>query len=248
MGLKRVICSGCLGMLCLLPMAYISFHFLDLTSQVTGGLVSNITAIGDILPQGYQWIMYIVGSILGVAMICLFPIHWALMYNPGDVMLLLSLILPWILTCAITSGLFAHSPKGGFNTSMAIGIGYMVTMMLPYIASMVVMGGFLKPILDGAASGLTDLPWVLAVALSTMEGAAVGGVFGALIGSLKYEGEGGGGGKKKEKKSKKKIKEPSWDSRDSGSTSSTSKAKQCNNCGAKLTSGDDFCTNCGAKN
>jgi len=228
-------------------MAYLSFHFLDLTSQVTGGLVQNLSSLGSLLGDS-QWIMYVVGAIVGVGMICLFPIHWALMYNPGDVMLLLALILPWILTCAITSGLFAHSPKGGFNTSMAIGIGYMVAMMLPYAVVAIAAGGFLS-LLNGVALGLTDLPWVLAVILACLEGAAVGGVFGALVGSLKYEGE-GGGGKKKEKKSREKMKEPSFGggSSSSSGTSLTSKSKSCNNCGAKLTSGDDFCTNCGAKN
>ncbi|MBA7643832.1 hypothetical protein ES703_51566 [subsurface metagenome] len=42
MGWGRVIGSGCLGMLCLIPMAWISFSLLDLTSSVTGGLINNL--------------------------------------------------------------------------------------------------------------------------------------------------------------------------------------------------------------
>ena len=112
-------------MLCLLPMAYISFRFLDLTGQITGGLITNISGLAKILPGG-EALMFVLGAIMGVAMICLFPVHWALFYYPGDVMLLIAIILPWILCCTITSGLMAHSPKGGFNTSIAIGIAISV--------------------------------------------------------------------------------------------------------------------------
>ena len=42
MGWGRVIKSGIVGMLLLIPMAYISFRFLNLTEGVTGGLIANI--------------------------------------------------------------------------------------------------------------------------------------------------------------------------------------------------------------
>ncbi len=266
MGFKRVCCSGCCGMLCLLPMAYISFRFLDLTSQITGGLIQNISSLADVLPMG-DALIFVVGAIVGVLIVCLFPIHWALINNPGDVMLLLSIIVPWILCCAITAGLFAHSPRGGFDTSLAIGIGWFFVMLLPYIAVSIMLGS--GGLLDGLATGFTGMPWILAVLTATMEGAAVGGVFGAFVGSLKYDADEVHGKKKKKGKSKKKdkddedIAEPTFggsskskkDSKkksskkkDSAKKDSGSAAKNCKNCGAKISAGDEFCTNCGSKN
>jgi len=233
-------------------MAYISFRFLDLTGQITGGLIKNIGELGRILPGG-EGMMFVLGAIMGVGMICLFPVHWALFYYPGDVMLLIAIILPWILCCTITSGLMAHSPKGGFNTSIAIGLGYFFAMLLPYIVMGAVLGSALgapglgTALMDAVASGLTDLPYVLAVLLATMEGAAVGGVFGAFVGSLKYEPEGAVGKTKKER-SKSAGPEPTFDRSSSSAVSPASEAKRCSNCGAKLETSDEFCTNCGSKN
>ncbi|MHA1149635.1 MAG: zinc ribbon domain-containing protein [Promethearchaeota archaeon] len=248
MGIGRVIKSGCLGMLCLLPMAWISFQFLDLTSQITGGLIKNAgaltTAIGSLIGGGAGAILgFIIGAFMGLFLICIFPIHWALINNPNDIMLLIAIVLPWILCCTITAGLFAHSPRGGLNTSLAIGIGYMIFFVLIYIVLRLLLGP-LGVIIDGLFTGLTDMPYILAVISATMEGAVVGGIFGAFIGSLKYVPE-GTIESSKSKKSKSSKPEPTLDS--FGSPSSSVKDEFCINCGAKFTGDDEFCTNCGAK-
>ena len=55
MGFGRVVWSGCVGMLCLIPMAWISFSFLDLTGSVTGGLITNLntalSSLGSLMQQ-----------------------------------------------------------------------------------------------------------------------------------------------------------------------------------------------------
>ena len=252
MGIGRVIGSGCLGMLCLLPMAWISFQFLDLTGEITGGLIVNASAltnaIGSLIGGGAGALVGIlIGAFLGLFLICIFPIHWALINNPNDIMLLLAIVLPWILCCAITSGLFAHTPRGGLHTSLAIGIGYMIVFLGVYFVLRLVLGPF-AGLIDSLFSGLTDMPYVLAVISATMEGAVVGGVFGAFVGSLKYEPQGGSDSSKKSKKSKKSSStkpEPTLDS--FGSYGSSAKDDFCTNCGAKFTGADEFCTNCGAK-
>jgi len=246
MGFKRVLGSGILGMLCLLPMAWVSFYFLDLPSQITGGLIKNIAGIGEALPQGGNLIVFVIGAFLGLALICLFPIHWCLIYYPNDIMLLVAVILPWILCCSITAGLTAHTPRGGLHTSLAIGIGYMLLFLIGYGAlgaAVSQVGG--AALIDGLLTGLTDMPFALAVITATMEGALVGGVFGAFVGSLKYN-PGGKGSSKSSSKSFVPKAEPTLDSFDIGKSSSESAF--CTNCGAKYTPGvDEFCTNCGAK-
>ena len=171
MGWGRVIGSGCLGMLCLIPMAWISFSFLDLTSSVTGGLITNlndaIASIGILLGMGAvgDILSLVAGAFLGLILILLFPIHWCIFYRPDDVLLLISVILPWILCCTITSAIFSHSPRGGIHTSLAIGIGYLIPAMAIYLVIPVipVIGPLIAVVVDGAISGLTDLPYLLAV-------------------------------------------------------------------------------------
>ncbi|MHA1757683.1 MAG: zinc ribbon domain-containing protein [Promethearchaeota archaeon] len=245
MGFKRVLGSGIAGMLCLLPMAWISFQFLGLVSHVTGGLITGVSDLASAFGRSGQIIIFIVGAILGLVMICLFPIHWALIYNPNDIPLLLSLIVPWILCCAITSGLFAHSPRGGFNTSLAIGIGYLLVFVIGYFAISALLsqiGG--AAIINSIVTGLTDMPYLLAVITAILEGSLVGAVFGAFVGSLKYNPEEGSDIPKYKDKSFEP--EPTLDSFSSFSDKG-SEDIFCTNCGAKLKPGDEFCVNCGAK-
>ncbi|HDZ17373.1 hypothetical protein LCGC14_0599860 [marine sediment metagenome] len=252
MGFKRVFFTGCAGMLCLIPMAWISFRFLNLTEGVTGGLIVNIDdAIGAISgffgAAGFV-IEILIGMVIGVALIFLFPIHWILYYRPDDVGLLIAVTIPWILACVITSGLFAHSPRGGFNTSLAMGIGYAIILTVVYfvLSAILPLG---SAILDGVLLGLTDLPFLFAVLTAIFEGCLVGAIFGAFIGSLKYKPEAG--------KEKKKIAEAREEHVEvpeifpsqtlQNESTSTTSSDFCTECGAVLTAEELFCTNCGAK-
>ncbi len=254
MGFKRVLGSGIVGMIIFIPMAYLSFTTLNLLEMVTGGLIQNIGAVTAIIPSEYQWVGFLAFGFAGVFLLNLFPVHWALMTDPGDIPLLLALIIPWILTGIIIAALFAHSPTGGFTSSIAVGIGYFIIMVIIYFAVGAIgnqiaggMGFDFSSLLNDIASGLTDLPFLAAAGAAAFEGAAIGGVFGAFIGSLKYKGEGGSSSKKSKSKSKDKSKrkEPSFSERSAASSSATSGF--CKNCGAKLIPDDEFCTNCGAK-
>lgn len=265
MGLKRVICSGCLGMLCLIPMAWISFTFLDLGSAITGGVITNLgeslVTLGSMLsmlgPLG-ALIPILGGAAFGIILLMLFPLDWILIYRPDEPMMMLAVVLPWILCCTLTAAIFAHSPKGGLTTSVAIGLGYMIPtiviyLLIPVILNMLVGGGglpidlsFITELINDIFEGLTDRPFVLAVITAILEGCLIGGVFGAFIGSLKYKpGEEGGkvksyaepglGATEKVEAKEKAVVEP------------TGGSNVCMQCGAKLEPGDTFCTNCGAK-
>ena len=232
-------------MLLMIPTAYICFVSFDLISLLTGGLITNFQGLAGALGGAGQILIFIIGAFLGVMLVCLFPIHWVLINQPDNVILLLAITLPWIITCSVASFLFAHTPRGGIHTSLAIGIGYFIFMLIPYILFSVLLaplGG--SAIIDNLSMGLTDLPWVLAALTATMEGAGVGAVFGGLVGSLKYNPE---GSSKKSKKSSEYVYEPE-PTVDVSSTSTrpiVSADAHCTNCGAKLIPGDEFCTNCG---
>ena len=240
MGFWRVLWTGSVGMFFLLLTSYISFQFLDLTSSVTGGLIQNLNdaigSLGALLPGVGVIIEIFAPMLLGLILIFIFPIHWCLMYRPDDVILLISVTLPWILACSMITGINAKTPGKGIRTCLAIGIGYLTLALILYfgLSSIPIIG----PVIDGAVTGLTDLPYVLAVSTAILEGCLVGAVFGGFIGALKYK-PAGSGGKQKTKKTKTKVeddKEPSLDD-----------SAHCTNCGAKLVSDNDFCTNCGMK-
>jgi len=241
MGLWRVIWTGIVGMIFLFIVSYISFTFLDLTASVTGGLIGNlndaIDSLSALLPGvGGVIISIFAPMLLGLILILIFPIHWCLVYRPDDVMLLISVTLPWILACSMITGINAKTPGKGIRTSLAIGIGYLTLALLLYfwLSSIPTIG----PLINGAVTGLTDLPYVFAVSTAILEGCLVGAVFGGFIGSLKYKPT-GAGSKQKRKKSKTKVeddKEPTLGD-----------SAHCTNCGAKLVADNDFCTNCGMK-
>jgi len=234
-------------MLCLIPMAWISFRFLNLTEGLTGGLIENIDdALGiitDELGDIGLFVEILAGAFIGLGLIFLFPIHWCIFYRPENVMLIIAVTVPWILCCVITSGIFAHSPRGGIHSSLAIGIGYAFILSIAYLVlSLVIPLG--SAILDGVLIGLTDLPYLVAVLTAILEGCLVGAVFGGFIGSLKYK-PGGIKGSKAKSKGKEEVTEISDVNRAIESSVMMGKTT-CTNCGAKMTSDDLFCTNCGA--
>ncbi len=265
MGLKRVMCSGCAGMLCLIPMAWISFNFFGLTSAVTGGIIENLSsglsAIGALLGPLGEILVIAAGAFIGIILLFLFPLHWGLFYRPDDVGLLIAIVVPWILCCTITAGLFAHSPRGGINTSLAIGIGWAIPILIIVFAVPTILGaispiagGIAWGLINGLGTGLTDLPLFFAILLAIFEGAGVGALFGALIGALKYKpGEEQetrkvkrARGKARKKKEKAYIPEPTIGSPASTTSAPTKKVDFCTNCGAKRVGSSEFCTNCGA--
>jgi len=240
LGFGRVLWTGLVGMVFLALTSWISFQFLDLTSSVTGGLIENLNvalgAIGTLIPGIFGQIISILGGVLlGLVLILIFPIHWCLTYRPDDIMLLISVTLPWILACSMITAINAKSPGKGIRTSLAIGIGYLILALVGYflLGMIPIVGG----IVDGLVLGLTDLPYVLAVSTAIIEGCLVGAVFGGFIGALKYKPT-GEGSKQKSKKTKSKVEEDEEPTLDD---------PHCTNCGAKLVPDNDFCTNCGMK-
>ena len=260
MGFGRVVGSGCLGALCLIPMSWISFTVFDLGAAATGGALENIgTGLNTYLPvllpgpMG-QLLPVILGGLLGLFIVLLFPMHWFLYYRPDQWVYALAVMTPWVLTCFITALITSHSPRGGANTSFAIGIFYILT--FGTIMLVLSMNDAVGTIVTGAITGLTDLHPFAAVLLSVLEGCGIGAVFGALAGAIRYKPT-HEDVKEKEVKGKSVLKssntfEPFSGSSYEGKTSNnqpsagaTSNEKICPNCAQKVKADDMFCMNCG---
>ena len=243
MGFGRVVWTGIVGMIFLFLASWLMIlKPFDITSNITGGLIQNLddalASLGAFLPKFGGVMTFLAGALLGLVLVLIFPIHWCLMYHPDNVMLLISVTLPWILACSTISAINAKTPDQGIRTSLAIGIGYLIIslvtfFLLPFISDIPNIG----PIINGLTTGLTDLPYILAVSTAILEGCLVGAVFGGFIGALKYKPK-GDSGKQKSMKSKAKFEDD---------TEPTLEDSHCTNCGAKLVPGNDFCNNCGMK-
>ncbi len=239
-------------------MAWISFTFLDLTSAISNGIFIDLgpalnTVLSSFVPGGLgALIPILVGGLLGIVMLLFFPLHWALYYRPDNIMMAVAIIVPWILVGTITSALFCKKAKQGFDTGLAVGLGYAIAVTIPVLALDAFIGsgvGFsITEILNGVFTGLTDLPFYGALFLSCIEGGLIGGIFGALIGALKYKPDGDTGNGKKGKKSKKAMKVASGAVFDNEPSIGSSSGNICKNCGSKLGKGDTFCPNCGKSN
>ena len=265
MGLWRVMWTGCLGMLCLIPMAWFSFNVLDLGAAITGDL---FIGIGDAMDTAFTaafaaagitggfltgFVPFIVQGLLGIIMLWYFPLHWALYYRPDDIGMALAIVLPWMLTGTITAALFCKKARKGLTTGLSVGLAYALFVgLFPLIISAIVNAASPIPIdimgvINSLFTGMTDLPYVWSVVLACVEGALISGTFGALIGSLKYKPE-GQLETQKVKKARKKKKEPKIAAVVDTTGSSTSTGGMfCPNCRSKVIPGDPFCPNCGTK-
>ena len=265
MGFGRVVKSGCLGALCLIPMAWISFSVFDLGAAVSGGALTNIgsglnTYLPQLIPGGQGALLSVlIGGLLGLVSILLFPMHWFLMYRPDEWTYALAVMIPWILTAFITAYLTAHSARGGINTSFAVGIFYIIVFG-GALTAISAASSSVGAILSGVIQGFTDLSPVAAVFFSCIEGSAIGAAFGALAGAMKYdpsnndidEGKKEKKGKDKGKKKNKYEKINSGKKKDTFGSSSSGPSvgggsRVCPECGSDVDEGDLFCMNCGYK-
>ncbi len=239
-------------------MAGVSFVFFDLGNAISGGLIVNLgSALEGILqmtPLGSSgtFVAILIGGILGIFSILIFPIHWLLFYRPDDIVMAIALVLPWLLSIGISGLIFAKSPKEGIFIGVYLAAGYVVFGILLYfgISYLLSSAGLGTGIIDGLFLGLTNLHPVIAVILSTLEGALVGGSLAALFGALKYkptietytpkEKK-----PKKEKKEKETVEKATTYSMDTTESKPTSGPKKCPNCGSLVDASLMFCTNCG---
>ena len=258
MGCFKSCLVNCLTSCCLLIMAGVSFTFFDLGNAISGGLFVNLGSALDDVFQLYLgstgiFASILIGGILGLFSILIFPIHWLLFYRPDDIGMAIALVLPWLISIGISGLIFAKSAKEGIFFGLYLAIGYIVIGISLYfgISYLLASAGLGSGIIDGLFLGLTNLHPVLAVLLSTLEGALVGGSLAALFGALKYKPtlETYTPKEKKPKKGKKEKESVEKTTTYSVDTTtgpkSTTGPKKCPNCGTLVDASLLFCTNCG---
>lgn len=210
---KIIFLGGLLGGVFLLLMGWVSFQVLNLGDLMTGGLLTNISSLfsmlGDVLPGIGSIFALILPMFIGWGMLILFPLDWALTYRPDDIGLLFGILIPWAIAGVLTSLIFAKNAKQGFLCGIAIALYPIILMivgsiLLGFLSQGLLMGINIGGILDGIVVGLVDRSLPLAILSATLEGGALAGVFGALIGSLKYDPAKMSKGKKSKAKTKGK--------------------------------------------
>lgn len=202
---KTYCCGSCLGCLCLIPMAFLAGLLgADILGAVSGGLIVGVNDFLMILLGENAGISFLVNALLNILLILLFPLDWVLLYRPGNVLFAVSIIMPWVLCGTITALLFAKHAKEGFLLPLLAALYWLILFGVGAFLLNTFSGG----IVDAAFMGLTDRGAVAAVVTACLEGGAIGGIFGALVGALKYDpdtyGEGGSSKKKKKRKGKSK--------------------------------------------
>ncbi|HMF34184.1 MAG TPA: hypothetical protein VKK79_22355 [Candidatus Lokiarchaeia archaeon] len=212
MGMKLIVFVGdILGLVFLTLMGYVAVMWCtwfpaatggtceDLGSAVTGGLLTNLGAITTLPVLGNFGPL--IGVLLGTVFLILFPLDWALTYRPGDVIFFLWILIPWAVAGILNALVFAKNAKQGFAAGLVIMI---IPVILGVILSFVLanlLGGV--NILDLIFTGLVNRGFIAAIFTATLEGGALAGVFGSLIGALKYKPDGSGGASKKKKGNKR---------------------------------------------
>ncbi|TFH29117.1 MAG: hypothetical protein E4G98_04375, partial [Promethearchaeota archaeon] len=133
-------CQNCLTSCCLIIMAGVSFTFFGLTNAVTGSLFVNVgDAISGLLSLAFDNAnlgvlgTVLIGGIVSIISILIFPIHWLLIYRPEEAGMALALMIPWVLCVGISALLFAKSAKQGFLIGVWLAVGYIVWGLIIYI-------------------------------------------------------------------------------------------------------------------
>jgi hypothetical protein len=180
-------------------MAGISFTFFDLGNAISGSLFVNM---GSALSSGFELatgnagagtlISILIGGFMGLISILIFPIHWLLIYRPDEIGMAFAMVIPWILAIGISAALFAKSAREGIFIGLYLAIGYILAGIGIYVGITALLSSQAETTIGtgaivGAFQGLTGLHPILAVFFAVGEGCLIGGIFGALIGSLKYK-------------------------------------------------------------
>ena len=180
-------------------MAGVSFIFFDLGNAISGGLFVNLgAALQSLLESELEiaglgtLISILIGGFTGLISIIIFPIHWLLIYRPDEIGMAFAMVIPWILAISISAALFAKSAREGIFIGLYLAIGYIIVGVGIYIGITSLISTAAESTIGtagivGAFQGLTGLHPVLALFLSIFEGCLIGGIFGALVGSLKYK-------------------------------------------------------------
>ena len=167
----------------------------DFVGRILGGTIQNVDVFIASMPGPFGALGYLIVTLVELLLFNTYPLSWVLTWRPWDALTILLMIVPWICGGLITAALVSNGPKD----SLFIGIGLIICnilwcllffVVLPGVIINMVAGGMdttVMALLEGLASGLTDMPPGVSAILVQLQG---GGLFtGAaiMIGMTKRE-------------------------------------------------------------
>jgi hypothetical protein len=161
----------------------------EFLEEILGGLITDLDDFILSLPSipivNLSNLFYIVESGAEVAVFTAYPVSWTLAYRPDGVWEVALQIIPWLASGAIIGALFPDNPKdaviigAGMILSAGLNVILLSTLLPNVILPMIPMvGPVLIGVLNGMATGFTDLPMGVSSFLTIVEG---GGIFTAMV-------------------------------------------------------------------
>lgn len=157
----------------------------EFLEQILSGLITDlddfILSFSGMVPVvDVSRLLFLGEAGVEVALFNTYPLHWILSYRPDDAWTVALQIIPWLASGAIIGGLFPENPKDaliiGFGTilsSVVNNILLFVVIPMAVLPLIPMMGPALVGILNGMATGFTDLPMGFASILAVLEGGAI---------------------------------------------------------------------------
>ncbi len=161
----------------------------EFLQEILGGLITDlddfITTLPSIAFVNLSNLFYIVETGAEVAIFNAYPIHWTLSYRPDDVWEVALQIIPWLASGAIIGAIFPENPKDaliiGAGTILSAGLNViLLSTLLPNVILPIIptVGPVIIGVMNGMATGFTDLPMGISSFLAIIEG---GGLMTAML-------------------------------------------------------------------
>nr|MDO8087511.1 hypothetical protein [Candidatus Sigynarchaeum springense] len=160
----------------------------EFLEQILAGLITDlddfILSIPNIGFVNLSNLFYLVETGAEVAVFNAYPLSWTLAYRPEDAWTVALQIIPWLGSGAIVGALFPENPKDALITSVGLilattanAIIFFMIIPMAILSNIPMAGPIIVGILNGMASGFTDVPMGVSSILTVLEG---GGLFAAM--------------------------------------------------------------------
>jgi hypothetical protein len=174
---------------CLIAFFFFLIPGVEFLEQILGGLITDlddfILSIPNISFVNLSNLFYLAESGAEVAVFTAYPLHWTLTYRPEDAWTIALQIIPWLVSGAIIGGLFPDNPKDALIIGVGLILSSSLNMLLIFtiipsaiLPNIPMIGPILAGVLNGMATGFTDLPMGISSVMTMVEG---GGIFTAMV-------------------------------------------------------------------
>ncbi|MEX2682077.1 MAG: hypothetical protein Q6373_010785 [Candidatus Sigynarchaeota archaeon] len=160
----------------------------EFLEQILAHLITDlddfILSIPNISFVNVSNLFYLVETGAEVAVFNAYPLSWTLSYRPDDAWAVALQIIPWLGSGAIIGALFPENPKDAVITGVGLilsatanAIIFFIILPQAILPAIPMVGPAIIGVLNGMATGFTDLPMGVSSVLTVVEG---GGLFTAM--------------------------------------------------------------------